>query len=223
MAQQKQQIIQPIENFIFNGIVNRLQQTFGCFVLFCNSENKILELKQKNPNVRYPYILASLNSVAFTSDFYNSNYLARRGIVIRYADSENALAKIKLMPATFDIKVEYYTDKNSGDNSVLFFMKRWMFARRLGYLKFNIKYGSSFACAVQMDESVSQPVKGQETDNSAFYLVEANLQINGFVSEPQILTDGVVNDFAASVRVGNNEQESTDMKKYSFWRAYDNG
>ena len=212
-----QQILKPIENFIFNGITNKLHQVFGCYVQFSNSENKMQEMLKirKEKGIKFPYLFVSLSETSFTQDYYNSNYLSRHGIVVRVADSGNALAKVKMMPCTFSFRTEFFTDKNDASvGSVLWFTKRWMFARRLGYLKFNIKYGKTFSCPVILDESLSQPTKPQESDTMACYQVEGNFTVNGFVSESQILTDGILTDVVTDFTVGNH----SERKNFSVWR-----
>lgn len=209
-----QQKIEPIENFIINGLINRLANTFGCTVFYSNASNRLQVLRDRNKNLRFPYLLLNLNSISFSTEFYNSHYLARKGMKVRLADSGNVLAKVRLLPATLDFKVEYFTDKNVGDNSVLYFIKRWLFARRCGYLKYSIKFGYEYAINVLMDESISQPIKDQETDQMSVYQCEGNLQVQGFVSEAQLLTEGVLTNLSMETRIkGHANSEVT------FWSA----
>lgn len=210
-----QQKIEPIENFIINGLINRLANTFGkCTVFYSNASNRLQTLRDRNKNLRFPYLLLNLNSISFNTEFYNSHYLARKGMKVRLADSGNALAKVRLLPAVFDFKVEYFTDKNAGDDSALYFIKRWLFARRCGYLKYSVKFGYEYAINVLMDDSVSQPMKEQETDQMSVYQCEANLQVQGFVSESQLLTEGVLNNLSLETRIdGHANSEVT------FWSA----
>lgn len=217
-----QQIITPIENFIFNGITNKLHQVFGCYVQFSNSENKVQEMLKirKEKGIKFPYLFVSLSDTSFTQDYYNSNYLSRHGMTVKVADSGNALAKVKLLPCTFTFKVEYFTDRNDASvGSALWFTKRWMFARRLGYLKFNIKYGQTYSCPVLLDESLSQPTKPQESDAMACYQIDGNFTVNGFVSEAQLLTDGVLTDVVTEMKVG--DVKGSERKNFSVWRRDD--
>ena len=218
-----QQIITPIENFIFNGITNKLHQIFDCYVQFSNSENRMQEMLKirKEKGIKFPYLFVSLSDTSFSQNYYNSNYLSRHGMVVKVAESGNALAKVKLLPCTFTFKVEYFTDKNdAGVGSALWFTKRWMFARRLGYLKFNIKYGQTYTCPVILDESLTQPMKPQESDALACYQIEGNFTVHGFVSESQLLTDGVLTQVDTTFKVGENSRKS-EKKNFSIWRRDD--
>lgn len=217
-----QQIITPIENFIFNGIVNKLHQVFGCYVQFINAENKVQEMLKirKEKGIKFPYLFVSLSDTTFADSYYNSNYLARQGMVVKIADSGNALAKVKLLPCTFNMRVEYLTDKSdTSEGSVLWFTKRWMFARRLGYLKFNIKYGKVYSCPVMLDDSLSHPIKPAETEGMSCYTIEGGLVIHGFVSEAKLLTDGVLTDVVTEFKVG--ETKRSEQKTFSVWKRDD--
>ena len=206
-------VITPIENFIFNGIVNKLHKVFGCFVQFVNSESRVQTMQSVRKNARLPYMFVLLDSINYADQYYNANYLSRHGLTLKLADTKNALARVKFLPCTFNMRVEYLTNKRDGDNSTVFFIKRWMFARRLGYLKFDVTYGEKFSCPVQMDDQISQPIREQETEGMALYTIEANLSINGFVSESQILTSGVLNDLSVETKVSGCKQSENAV----FW------
>ena len=86
-----QQIITPIENFIFNGITNKLHQIFDCYVQFSNSENRMQEMLKirKEKGIKFPYLFVSLSDTSFSQNYYNSNYLSRHGMVVKVAESGN--------------------------------------------------------------------------------------------------------------------------------------
>lgn len=208
--------IQPIENFIFDGVVKRLQQVFGCYVQYCNAPNTLLEMQKIRKRMSFPFMLFSLSGMSAMDDYYHTNYLARKGLVIGHS-TENVLQKVKVLPCKFDFNCNYYTDANAGTNSVLFFMKRWLFARRLGYLKFTVNYGkSSYGCHVELDESLTQPDKEVETDTWSFYKTECRFSVVGYISEPQVLTDGVVTTVRTELKVDGSTESTTDYT----WNNY---
>ena len=86
--------IQPIENFIFDGAVKRLQQTFGCYVQYCNSPDHVLEMQKIRKQVSFPYLLFSLSGMSAIPGYYNSNYLSRHGLMISHT-TDNVLQKVK--------------------------------------------------------------------------------------------------------------------------------
>ena len=83
----------------------------------------------------------------------------------------------------------------------------------------NIKYGQTYSCPVLLDESLSQPTKPQESDAMACYQIDGNFTVNGFVSEAQLLTDGVLTDVVTEMKVGNGK--GSERKNFSVWRRDD--
>lgn len=209
--------IQPIENFIFEGVVKRLQQCFGCYVQYCNSPDTLLEMQKIRKQVKFPYLLFSLSGISAIDNFYHSNYLARKGLSISHSTA-NVAHKVKLLPCKFDFNCNYYTDVNAGANSILFFMKRWLFARRLGYLKFTVKYGSnSYGCHIELDESLTQPEKEAQTDSYSFFKSDSRFSVIGFMSEEQVMTEGVITTVRTELKV----DDSIESVKDFYWKSYD--
>ena len=208
--------IQPIENFIFDGAVKRLQQTFGCYVQYCNSPDTVLEMQKIRKQVNFPYLLFSLSGMSAIPGYYNSNYLSRHGLMISHT-TDNVLQKVKLLPCKFDFNCNYYTDIHAGQNSVLFFMKRWLFAQRLGYLKFKVKYGSyTYGCHVELDDSISQPEKDMQTESYSYFKTDCRFSVVGYISEPQVLTDGVITTVRTELKVDDSIESSKDF----YWKNY---
>lgn len=208
--------IQPIENFIFEGVVKRLQQVFGCYVQYCNSPDTLLEMQKIRKQVSFPYLLFSLSGISAMDQHYHTNYLARHGLRINQSTA-NVSQKVKLLPCKFEFNCNYYTDVNAGNNSVLFFMKRWLFARRLGYMKFTVNYGSnSYGCTVELDESVSQPEKDAQPDAYSFFKVDTRFSVLGFISEEQVQTEGVITTVRTELKVDNSVEATKDFT----WKSY---
>lgn len=213
----EQQKIIPIENFIFEGIVKRLQQTFGCYTQYCNAPSTLIEMQKiRARKINFPYLLFNLTGMNSLDEFYNSNYLSRSGVVV--ADkSANTISKVKLLPCKFDFNCNYYTNTNAGDNSALFFMKRWLFARRLGYLKFTIKYGdNTYGCHVELDESVSLPERDPEPEGPNWFKLDCRFSVVGFISEAEVLSEGRVTTIKTELKVNSTLESNKDY----YWKSY---
>lgn len=96
-------------------------------------------------------------------------------------------------------------------------MKRWLFARRLGYMKFTVNYGSnSYGCTVELDESVSQPEKDAQPDSYSFFKVDTRFSVLGFISEEQVQTEGVITTVRTELKVDNSVEATKDFT----WKSY---
>ena len=210
-----QQTLVPIENFIFDGVSQRLSQCFKCYVQYSNAENKTLEFEKiRKKQVKFPYLFHNLVSVQAIDDLYNSNYLARKGIWVN-RESYNVRSSVKLLYTRFDMQATYFTDKDAGADSVLFYMRRWLFARRLGYLKFNINYGNTkLACHIELGDSISHPTQPSEMDAMPVYQVESTFTVLGFMSEPAQITRPVLTKLKTETRIDNVQQP--EIKNY-YW------
>jgi len=189
--------IQPIENFVFEGLSKRMQQVFGCICIHTNANDKTKALARvfEGRPVVYPYMFIVLQSLSQNTDSYTTNRLARRGLVIQ--TSEGQSQTVRMLPANFEFEIEYVTNKFQSleQGSVLAFTRRWLFARRCGYLKFNIKYGRlALWIASTLGDTVTVPTLENKVEAETAYKSTVNLTVHGYLSEPELGTQGVVQD-----------------------------
>lgn len=212
-----QQTLVPIENFIFDGVSQRLSRCFNCYVQYSDAENKTLEFEKiRKKQVKFPYLFHNLISVQSIDDMYNNGVLARKGIWVN-RESYNVRSSVRLLYTRFEMQATYYTNRDAGTDSVLFFMRRWLFARRLGYLKFNVNYGNTkLACHIELSESVNHPTQPSEMDAMPVYAVESTFTVLGYMSEPAQVTRPVLTKIKTATYVGDNTMVKPEIKDY-YW------
>lgn len=188
--------IQPIEDFVFAGIVKRFSEVFGCrtVITTTNDKTKTLARLFDGKPVEYPYAFLTLSSFAENKESYVNRMLSRRGIAI--TGSNERVQTARLVPTNFTFEVEYHTNQFQGfeTKTVVGFVRRWLFALKCGYLKFNIQYGRlETRIGVTLDESVSTPPLENKVEQEAAYKVTANLVVHGWMSESILGSQGVIN------------------------------
>jgi len=193
-----QQVIIPIDDLIFNGFQQRFQQVFSCPCAFINQNDKTKILDRifaQGTELTYPYAWFTIQSIAANPDSYNAHPLGRRGVTLNVASS-TTINTVRIMPTIFDIEINYVTNKSQSvdQGSVMAFARRWLLARRFGYLKYTVKYGNmQFGIHITMDEQVPFPQRENITEAETKYDVVLHAQIKGYTSEPTLGTQGKVN------------------------------
>lgn len=200
--------ITPIEQFVFDGIVKRMQQTFNCQTIFttANDKTKTLARLREGSGVQYPYIFLTITSFARNAESYATNRLARKGVMAIVGEEQGLT--VRLLPANFEIDVEFITNKYDGieQGSVKAFARRWLFAQRCGYLKFNIMYGRlQVPIAVTMSESVPITPLENKVETESAYKITTTLTIHGWLSEPALGTEGIVTNLIVDEVMANSD------------------
>lgn len=205
MAEQQQ--IKPLEEFVLSGLLARYQQVFGCLCAYVTAVDKIKVIERlfegKTPS--YPYALLTLTGVTRNMESYNPHSMARRGLVVDVGQGQAITTRV--IPANFEIEIEYHTDKYKGftGNSVLAYTRRWMFAQRMGYLKFNTRYGRiMFSTGATLADISGIPVRDSATDAETVYKLPSTLTLHGYVSEPTIGTVGIIDSIDLEQGVQDN-------------------
>ncbi len=189
--------IQPIENFVFEGLLKRMQQVFGCICIHTNANDKTKALARvfEGRPVVYPYMFLVVKTLSQNKESYTTNRLARRGVSISNAEGQSQT--VRILPTNFEFEVEYVTNKFQGleQGSVLAFSRRWLFAQRCGYLKFNIKYGRLVLwISATPSDSIEIPTLENKVETETAYKSTANLTVHGYVSEPELGSQGVTQE-----------------------------
>lgn len=190
--------IQPIDSFVFAGFQQRFQQVFNCPCLFINQNDrtKVIDriFGQGNP-IEYPYAYFVIQRLSANNDSYNPHQMGRRGITLN-VDSDQTIQTVRVLPTTFEVEVNYITNKmeSTAQGSVIAFARRWLLARRFGYLKFSINYGNlQFGVGTTLPEEVPIPQRENITETETKYDVVTTIAVHGYVSEPMLGRQGKVN------------------------------
>lgn len=208
------QVIKPIEELISIGLVQRLQQVFDCASIITTSVDRRKNLQRlfEGKPVSYPFLFATPSSYSFNTESYSSNRLARRGLEFNPNPSLDQVQTVRMLPAKLEYEIEYTTDRAFGRDSITWFAKRWLFAYRNGYMKFNIDYGRlALKIDVTMSENVPIVPRENVLDQESVYVCTNSLTVNGWISEEHIGEKGVLNriDMDVETRPQNDRQ--------SFW------
>jgi hypothetical protein len=188
--------IRPIEDYVFEGLSQRVQQVFNCICLHTsfNDKTKVLSRVFQGKPIEYPYIFMTTTSISHNPESYTTNIMARRGLVTTINDTAQT---VRIMPANFEIELEYITNKFQGleQGSVIAFARRWLFARRCGYLRFNIRYGRlDLWISPALNESVAIPQLDNKVETETAYKTTVTMTVHGYISEPTLGSQGVISE-----------------------------
>lgn len=176
--------LEPIENFIFKGLQQRLIEVFAAPVVMVNATDEIQALRKiREKGVTYPYLFLSITGMAETKDSYRSMPFIRRGMDIVLSTDRKVAKKVAIMPTDVTFEVSY---RHNSFPDVIEFGKRWLFAARGGYLKFTIEYGKSFDIHIYLSEELQIPKREANPENVTEYIVLTSLTVKGWFSEKKI-------------------------------------
>jgi hypothetical protein len=198
--------IKPIESFVFDGILKRFTEVFQCRALLTTSTDKTRTLERvfSGKPVEYPYAFLTLQSMAHNKESYQSTTLTRRGV--RISTTDNQFMTARILPTNFNIEVEFHTNKFNGIEAatVTGYARRWLFAYKCGYLKFNIQYGQlETRIGVTLDESVPTPPLENKVETEAVYKIVSNMVVHGWSSEPILGSMGRINEIDLQMAFGS--------------------
>lgn len=191
--------VSPIDDAVLAGFAQRFQQVFGCLVTWTTATDKMQVIQKlfNGKEVTYPYACLTLTAMAANHESYNHNALARRGVRVTVGSNQTTIATAKLVPTNFEVEAEFITNKFQGVESgtVRGFARRWLLARRMGYLKYNVRYGSlSAGIGVTLSENVSIPVRENVVETETAYKTTVTATIHGYISEPILGSQGVTQE-----------------------------
>ena len=202
--------IEPVERLVLEGLTKKFANAFDCkqtIVTSAYEKSRLLASRKAGTSLEYPMAFLKVTGIGAATDRYVAPYMARTGTQIVASDDDSSAIAVKLLPANFQVEVEYRTNEFdlSLDHSVLAFSRKWLFARRNGYLKFNIAYGKiSLMIGSILDEQVNVPERSSTTEQVPEYVVTASLQLLGWVSEPQTKIIGTVQNVDVQASLGDN-------------------
>lgn len=215
----------PVEDEVFRELALRLQQTFGCIVITSTSTDrmKVLDKFLEGAKPQYPYVFMQLLSMAGNPESYVSNRMARHGLTALMDNSTGY--NIRLLPTNFEFQIDFVTNKFQGvevDN-VVAFSRRWLMARRLGWLKFNINYGRlRLLVGATLSDSVSTPVLENKTEVEAAYTVSTNVTVHGYISEPILKEQSLITQIEVNGQIMNSDGSMPNNSQFiSFERNDD--
>lgn len=219
-----QTAIVPIDELILAGFQKRFEQVFGCKCAFINQNDKTKILDRifgQGKPLEYPYAWFVLTNISANTETYNSHPLGRRGITMN-VKSETEYNTVRIMPTNFEIEVNYITNQFESvqQGSVLSFARRWLLARRFGYLKTSILFGNlKFGIGMTLNDNLPIPQRDNIGEAETKYDVVTTAIIHGYTSEPVLGTVGKVNKVNVNegIQIPNGKVVSTQT--FTFDRS----
>lgn len=192
--------LEPLESLILKGIQQKFQNLTGAKTIWTSSSDKTLTLQQLfgNPSsttndvtITYPYIFLTVNSVSESETRLHNRTSSMRGYPSVITDDQKRAYNVKFLALDTAVGIQFVTNSYK---QVLRFANLWMFARRDGWLKFDVAYGRThFGVHVDMENSLSLPQREADPEDVSEYVVEGNFTIHGFMSFATLIEQQVAN------------------------------
>lgn len=187
--------LDSVDSFIFQGLQDRFLSVFNTPTVWSTSTAKVKALdklfKDKGKPVSYPYAFLSLNTWQRAEDRASIRASTLRGTRVSVSTDSVSTYSVRFLPVDFTIGVEWYFN-NYGD--LLDASRRWMFIQQRGSLNFQVGYGqTSFDIKTVPEPSVTFPKREADPDNVQEYMLETSLNLLGYISETEVIQQGVVN------------------------------
>lgn len=203
--------LDPIQKFIFDGFQQRFLSVFGARSVWTSSTDKVQSLRRlfADGSKTYPYAFFVLSSWTEATDRGNTNMHARHGHLVSVSSDQLRGYRMHLIPVDMQVTVEFVTNDFK---DVLKYATNWMFARRLGRLKFDISYGmTQFGVSVVPSESIQFPLREADPDNVSEYVATSDLVINGFVSDPTLIEQQIADTIQLDGKLQENLPAGTEI------------
>lgn len=214
--------IPAVEERVLSGFQMMYQKTFGCDIVIAQTTDQIkqLQLRRNGGQPTYPFAYAKVTTFASpeAADHYVPRYLIRKGIPVQVGSGENTTWNIRILPAIFSLDITYETNAASGQNSAVWYSKRWLMACRMGMLKFAIEIGRlRLKIGYTGDLTVNFPnERPSPSEEETGYKLQTQLQLKGYMSEMQLAPRGELFTINAEAQFGdgpNGASENWDLQK----------
>lgn len=108
-----------------------------------------------------------------------------RGLPAVIVDDNKRAYNVRFLAVDFNVAFQYVTNSFKQAQKAAGF---WLFARKNGWLKFDVQYGRThFGIGFDLDSSISLPQREADLEDISEYTLEANLVVNGFLSFPTLM------------------------------------
>jgi hypothetical protein len=206
--------IEPIEEAVFSGLRRKIARVFGIRAVFLNSTDEVQAIqKLTEKGIQYPYMFLSLSSMAETKDTYRAIPLLRRGIDTILTNDEKQVFKVTVLPTDFVMEVTY---KDQNFVRLRNFAKLWLMAGRGGYLKYSVRYGTTFDIHLVLSDDLSIPKREANPQDVQEYTLIANLTIRGYVSSSHLRDQQVANEVQVDAYLQElGKQENTQFMSFN--------
>lgn len=201
--------IVPIEEFIFEGLRQRVSEVFQVRTINSNSSDEIqlLNRLKDTQQLEYPYAYFSLSAVSVAKETYRSHSMYRTGLNTQLIDRQGTSTyNIKLLPTDFVFEVRYV---DNDFRRLIGFSKKWLFSSQAGFLKFSIDYGQSIDIALILEESINIPKREADPTNVQEYELTTQLTVRGYTSQEQLVPQGLVKEIEVELATTDSSGQSS--------------
>jgi hypothetical protein len=187
----------PVDDFVKEGFAKQVTEQFRCPAIYVTSSEKVRTLQtllETTPS--YPYIFLTQQTSSPNNEAYPNLKLAKQGVVATFNSDNKQAQLVRLLPTNFVIEITFITNKSSSNDldSISGFIRRWAFARRLGYLNFTVNYGlTNLAINCMLEEAPAIPSRENPADQEAIYTLTTSATVHGYISEPVLSSRGIIN------------------------------
>lgn len=196
--------LDSVDSYIFGGLQERFLSVFNTKAIWTTSSDKVKALEKLFPDrnapggkITYPYAFLIINSWQKMGERGNLRAASLRGTQVMVSNDELTTLKTRFMPVDFAVSVEWYSNSFKDLQDI---GRRWMFAPQRGHLNFNIDYGQTvFGIKVVPEDSVNFPQREADPDNVQEYMMTTTLLLHGFISEPEMIQQQVVETVEGTV------------------------
>lgn len=198
----------PIDEMILTGFTSRFQQVFNVQCTFSNQNDRTMIQERifgKGKPLSYPYSWFRLKSIQHNINTYNSHAMGRRGLTFAVQQAAHQYQTVRILPVNFEVEVHYVTDQfdSVDQGSVSAFARRWLLARRFGYLKTTVQYGKlRFGIGTTLTDTVQIPDRENTLEHEVKYETQVTLIIHGYISEPVTSVVGKMDKINLSQLIG---------------------
>lgn len=209
--------LEPLESLVLKGVQQKFQTLTGAKTAWVSSSDKTLTLQQlfghpgsttNDLTLTYPYAFLTITSVSESETRLHNRTSSMRGYPAVITDDQKRAYNVKFLAIDTLVNVQFVTNSYK---QVLRFANTWMFARRDGWLKFDVAYGRThFGIGVEMENNLSMPLREADPEDVSEYVVEGSFTVQGFMSFATLIEQQVAN------RVGYDFQLPEGLTFWSF-------
>lgn len=185
--------IMRIEKLVLAGVMDTMKSLFdvpSSQMIFFATTNKMqvaqrIATMRNGPNAQIQWPLVFVHVTGFSSamqdDLHavNSKQLARMGINVHVADTQNFTINVKIVPVVFELEVFYFDD--DWERSLRFACE-WTASAQMNRMNFSFTYHDFDAdIRVKMSDSFSTPDREEAVNQSNQFEYSGTMQVGGYV------------------------------------------
>jgi len=205
--------LEPLENYVFAGIQQKFAEKFGVPTTWSTSSDAIQQVAKAQGGrnqISYPFIILTLESCTIASTRGNVKSQALRGAQSVVVTDERRTFNVKYIPVDFDISVELRANSFS---QITNFANRWVFSKVLGWLKFDIQYGTHhFGVSTEPMDSITIPKRDAEPGVVQEYILNTTIKILGYMSMPELLEQQIVDNLTITGQLNEIDPDTGDNR-----------